>query len=110
MKVIFWKNKPIFTEIILLFIRQNTIPYGQRHYQWVVTGLLWPQVSATSLLVLLLHQVPGSKYLLSTKKLISNTGIFIETLLPRDSVKSFCFCLSGIIFSVYSRVTTTKTA
>ena len=31
MKVISWKNKPIFTEIILLFIRQNTIPYGQRH-------------------------------------------------------------------------------
>ena len=33
MKVISWKNKPIFTEIILLLIRQNTIPYGQRHYQ-----------------------------------------------------------------------------
>ena len=33
MKVILGKNKPIFTEIILLFIRQNTIPYGQRHYQ-----------------------------------------------------------------------------
>ena len=33
MKVISWKNKSIFTEINLLFIRQNTIPYGQRHYQ-----------------------------------------------------------------------------
>ena len=32
LKVISWKNKPIFTEIILLCIRQNTIPYGQRHY------------------------------------------------------------------------------
>ena len=29
MKVIFWKKKLIFTEIILLFIRQNTIPCGQ---------------------------------------------------------------------------------
>ena len=33
MKVISWKNKLIFTEIILLFIGQNTISYGQRHYQ-----------------------------------------------------------------------------
>ena len=33
MKIIFWKKKLIFTEIILLFIRQNTIPCGQRHYQ-----------------------------------------------------------------------------
>ena len=32
MEVISWKNMPIFTEIILLLIRQNTIPYGQRHY------------------------------------------------------------------------------
>ena len=32
MKVISSKNKPIFIEIILLLIRQNTIPYGQRHY------------------------------------------------------------------------------
>ena len=32
-KVISWKNKPIFTEITLPIIRQNTIPYGQRHYQ-----------------------------------------------------------------------------
>ena len=32
LKVISWNNKPIFNEIILLFIRQNTIPYGQRHY------------------------------------------------------------------------------
>ena len=31
-KEIFWKNKPSFIEIILLFIRLNTIPYGQRHY------------------------------------------------------------------------------
>ena len=30
MKVISWKNKPIFTKIILLFIRQNTISYAQR--------------------------------------------------------------------------------
>ena len=30
MKVISWKNKPIFTEIIL-FRTQNTILYGQRH-------------------------------------------------------------------------------
>ena len=37
MKIISWKNKPIFTEIILLLIRQNKIPYGQRHYQ-----CLWP--------------------------------------------------------------------
>ena len=29
MNVISIKNKPIFTEIILLLIRQNTIPYGQ---------------------------------------------------------------------------------
>ena len=28
-QVISWKNKPIFTEIILLFIRQNKNPYGQ---------------------------------------------------------------------------------
>ena len=33
MKFISWKNKLIFTEIILLFIRQNAIPYGLRHYQ-----------------------------------------------------------------------------
>ena len=33
MDVISWKNMPIFTEIILLLIKQNTIPYGQRHYQ-----------------------------------------------------------------------------
>ena len=39
MKVISWKNKPIFTEIILLFIRQNTIPYGQRDYQCLVVNL-----------------------------------------------------------------------
>ena len=31
-KVISLKTKPIFTEIILVFISQNTIPYGQRHY------------------------------------------------------------------------------
>ena len=34
LKVISWKYKPIFTEIILLLKRQkrqNTIPYGQRH-------------------------------------------------------------------------------
>ena len=30
-RVISWKNKPIFTEIILLLIGKNTIPYGQRH-------------------------------------------------------------------------------
>ena len=34
MEVISWKNMPDFTEIILLLIRQNTNPYGQRHYQW----------------------------------------------------------------------------
>ena len=28
LKVVSWKNKPIFLEIILIFIRQNTIPYG----------------------------------------------------------------------------------
>ena len=28
MEVISWKNMPIFTEIILLLLRQNTIPYG----------------------------------------------------------------------------------
>ena len=28
MEVISWKNMPIFTEIILLLIRQNTVPYG----------------------------------------------------------------------------------
>ena len=33
MEVISWKNKPIFTETILLTIGQNTILYGQRHYQ-----------------------------------------------------------------------------
>ena len=33
MKVISWKNKPNFTEITLLAIRQNTIPCGQRHYE-----------------------------------------------------------------------------
>ena len=33
MKVILWKNKLFLTEIILLLIRQNTIPFGQRHYQ-----------------------------------------------------------------------------
>ena len=33
MKVISWKNKPIFTEITLPVIRQNTIPCGQRHYE-----------------------------------------------------------------------------
>ena len=33
LKEISWKNKLIFTEIILLFIRQNTIAYGQRHYE-----------------------------------------------------------------------------
>ena len=31
MKVISWRNKPIFTELILISIRQNTIPFGQRH-------------------------------------------------------------------------------
>ena len=35
MEVIF--GQLIFTEKILMFIRQNTIPYGQRHYQ-----CLWP--------------------------------------------------------------------
>ena len=29
MKVISWKNKQSFTELILLYIRQNTISYGQ---------------------------------------------------------------------------------
>ena len=33
MEVIYLKKMPIFTEILLLLIRQNTIPYGQRHYQ-----------------------------------------------------------------------------
>ena len=33
LKVISWKHKPIFIEIILVFIRQNTISYGQRYYQ-----------------------------------------------------------------------------
>ena len=28
MRVISWKNKPIFTELILLFMRQNTITHG----------------------------------------------------------------------------------
>ena len=32
MEVISWRNKLIFTEIILLVIRQNTIPYGQRQF------------------------------------------------------------------------------
>ena len=32
--VISWKNKLTFSEIILLFIRQNTIPYGQRHMEF----------------------------------------------------------------------------
>ena len=32
MEVISWKNTPIFTEIFLLLIRQNTLPYDQRHY------------------------------------------------------------------------------
>ena len=31
MEVISLKNTPIFTEINLLLIRQNTIPYGQGH-------------------------------------------------------------------------------
>ena len=33
MNMISWKNKPVLTEITLPFIRQNTVPYGQRHYQ-----------------------------------------------------------------------------
>ena len=37
MRVISWKKKPIFSELILLFKRQNTIPYGQKHYQ-----CFWP--------------------------------------------------------------------
>ena len=34
-EVIFWNSKLIFTEKILMFIRQNAIPYGQRHYQYL---------------------------------------------------------------------------
>ena len=30
MEVISWKNMPIFTKIILLWIRHNTIPYGHK--------------------------------------------------------------------------------
>ena len=30
MEIISWKNMPIFTDIILLLKRQNTIPYSQR--------------------------------------------------------------------------------
>ena len=33
MKLIPFENKPVFTEIVLLLIKQNTFPYGQRHYQ-----------------------------------------------------------------------------
>ena len=41
MKVISWKNKPIFTDIILLFIRQNTIPYGQKALSMpLINGIL----------------------------------------------------------------------
>ena len=35
MEVISWKNMPIFTEIILLLIRQNTSPYGME-FCWVI--------------------------------------------------------------------------
>ena len=35
MEVISWKNMPISTEIIHVLIRQNTIPYGQRHCQYL---------------------------------------------------------------------------
>ena len=31
MNAVSWKNKQNFTEIFLLLIRPNTIPYGQRH-------------------------------------------------------------------------------
>ena len=58
LRVISWKNKPIFIEIILLFIRQNTIPYSQRiinafdHMEFclVINGNLavtWPPMIAT---------------------------------------------------------------
>ena len=53
MIVISRKKKQIYAEIILLLIRQNTIPYGQKHnafdrmelclviyLQWVATRLL----------------------------------------------------------------------
>ena len=82
MKVISWKNKSIFTEIILLFIRQNTIPYGQSiinafdhmefclvinltmNGKWAVT---WPPIIATGyrLVSYLKYEVP--KYLLPTE-------------------------------------------
>ena len=50
--VISWKNKPILSEIILLFIKQNTIPYMEfclvinvtRGGNWVVTR---PPIIAT---------------------------------------------------------------
>ena len=77
MKVISWKNKPIFTEIILVFIRQNTIPYDQRHYQFcfvikLTTGgnrdVSLPPVIATC--YYLKYQLA---YLLPTQEEISNT-------------------------------------
>ena len=52
-KVISWKNKLFFTEIILLFIRQNTIPYGQRHCLVINLAMFgnlavtWPLMIAT---------------------------------------------------------------
>ena len=58
MKVISWKNKPIFTEITLPVIRQNTIPYAKafHHLEFCLVinlimggnlAVTWPPIIAT---------------------------------------------------------------
>ena len=81
MEVISWKNMPIFTVIILLLIRQNTIPYVKgiinafdhmelcfvinltKDGNWAIT---WPPIFATgyiSFATTFLYQVVSTCYL-----------------------------------------------
>ena len=81
MEVISWKNMPIFIEIIILLIRQNTIPNGQKALSMKFghtsdkgrqldysTTTNAPMYLLLGMLVLLLPFIPGSKYLLPAKQ------------------------------------------
>ena len=85
MEVISYRNMPIFTEIILLLIRQNTIPFGQRQIdnafdhmelRFVINltkecswAIIWPPIFATgrtgyvSFVTTFLYQVASTCYL-----------------------------------------------
>ena len=112
------EENAIFTEIILVLIRQNTILHVQRHYQclwpngsvfvinltkddnWAITR---PPIFATgyvSFATTFLYQVASTcTCLLPAKKLVSNTALYVIA----PSSKVFLICLICTLFHFTAR-------